>query len=281
MRLQENRMKKPIVILLVCVGLSSVCCNVVLAQEVDYEQTVMIVDLRLTQFVNDMNSLMQLTSHASLATLDDIERDYNSLDFRWNLYYQTQQVYIAENEHLLDVVAAYQKTKEDVKTIVEKQKKLLIAKNLIAETEKLIEDKMPIYEDLLSNAKKFSATDKTQEQLERVKLDESIHFSELDTKYQAAIQAAAEFDELKPRIKSMNAGYLDIKNKSNTIAQMTYVPFIERIKNYIVGFAIVAVMILIASVIHSKIVTIKQMRDNAKKLKEQYIKDGRDEIPSI
>lgn len=281
MKLQVICMKRAFIILSVCMALSSGCCNVATAQDVDYEQTVMIVDLRLTQFVNDMNSLMQLVSHASLATLGDIERDYNSLDFRWNVYYQAQQVYIADNEHLLDIVAAYQQTKENVKTIVEKQKKILIAKQLISETEKLIEEKLPIYDDLLSDAKKYSATDKTQEQLDRVKLDESIHFSEVETKYQATIQASADIDELKPRIKSLNAGYIDIKNKSNIIAQMAYVPFMERIKNYIVGFAIVAVMMLIVSVIHSKIVTIKQMRDNAKKLKEQYIKDGKDEIPSI
>ena len=63
-------MKKAFIILSVCIALSSGSCNVVSAQDVDYEQTVMIVDLRLTQFVNDMNSLMQLSLFVRLCLMD-------------------------------------------------------------------------------------------------------------------------------------------------------------------------------------------------------------------
>jgi hypothetical protein len=60
---------------------------------------------------------------------------------------------------------------------------------------------------------------------------------------------------------------------------MAYKPFIQRIKDYLLGFAAVAILLLFFNLMSSKMKTIKQAREQAKKMKDMMA--GHHNYPTI
>ena len=73
---------------------------------------------------------------------------------------------------------------------------------------------------------------------------------------------------------------IEIKEFSEKIKAAEYKPFLQRIKDYLYSFAAVAMLLMFANMVQSKIQAIKQMRKSAKEYKE-LLKKNEEEIPSI
>ena len=59
-----------------------------------------------------------------------------------------------------------------------------------------------------------------------------------------------------------------------------YKPLIQRVKDWLVSFAAVAMLLMFFNMMQGKIQAAKQMKENMKKMQEQLHKND-DEIPSI
>ena len=266
--------RKVILILLLSLSL------VVRAQD-DYDEYAVSIQLRLQQFYDDLERISTSIASASPTSIDNLQNRFNSLDIRWNTYYAAQQVYIAENENMLSLVARYQELHDVVSDSLANTSLRLDAVKIFDETMAFLTAKIPEYDALVSKCEKLALTDKTAPQLERVKASEQLLFAKVTAQYQKGKDAVVTNSSLRNREEEIDNLYLDISSRSEKVQQAQYKPFMERIKDYLLGFAIVALAIMFISMIQNKIVATKQMRESLKKLKEQYIKSGEDDIPTI
>jgi hypothetical protein len=81
-------------------------------------------------------------------------------------------------------------------------------------------------------------------------------------------------------MQKLEERYIELKALSDSIQAAEYKPFIERIKDYLLSFAAVAIILMFVNMVQAKIQAYKQL----KKSTEDYIKavrGGDDEIPSI
>lgn len=266
--------RKVILILLLSLSL------VVHAQD-DYDEYAVSIQLRLQQFYDDLERISTSIASASPTSINNLQNRFNSLDIRWNTYYAAQQVYIAENENMLSLVARYQELHDVVSDSLSNTILRLDAVKIFDETKEFLIAKIPEYDVLVNKCEKLALTDKTAPQLERVKTSEQLLYAKVTAQYQKGKDAVAINPSLQQREDEIDNLYIDITSRSEKVQQAQYKPFMERIKDYLLGFAIVALAIMFVSMIQNKIVATKQMRESLKKLKEQYIKNGEDDIPTI
>lgn len=247
----------------------------------DYDGYAISVQLRLQQFYDDLEQISTSIASASPTGIENLQGRFNSLDIRWNTYYSAQQVYIAENENMLSLVARYQELHGVVSDSLANTRLRLDAVKIFDETKAFLISKVPEYDVLVNKCEKLALTNKTASQLERFKTAEQLTFAKVTLQYQKGKDAIATNPSLQSREDELDNLYLDISSRSEKVQQAQYKPFMERIKDYLLGFAIVALAIMFVSMIQNKIVATKQMRESLKKLKEQYIKNGEDDIPTI
>lgn len=247
----------------------------------DYDAYTLTVQTRLSQFNSDMMELCSHVATASSAGIIDLKRNFNSLDVRWNTYCNAQQGYIADKETLLAIVAQYQQTRQMVLDSIDHCSLRLNAETVFNDALTFMNSKLPEYDALIRKCGKLSLSEKTAPQLERLQTSEQLTFSDITAKYQSAKEAVTLNPSLKSKEQQLDNLYLDLSAKSGQVQEAKYKPFIERIKDYLLGFAAVAILLMFVSMIQNKIVATKQMKESLKKLKEQYIKEGQDDIPSI
>ena len=73
---------------------------------------------------------------------------------------------------------------------------------------------------------------------------------------------------------------MEVMTNSEKIQKAEYKPFMERIKDYLMSFAAVAIILMFFNMIQAKIQAYKQMRKSAEEYKKM-LQGGDDEYPSI
>ena len=116
-------------------------------------------------------------------------------------------------------------------------------------------------------------------QLEKVKAKEANIFTEAQTLFAQAKEAAETFPGLEVRMKGMEKKFIELQSVSTKIQEMVYKPFIQRIKDYLIGLAAVAILMMFFNLFAQKLKQIKAARDQAKKLKESMM--GQHDYPTI
>lgn len=203
----------------------------------------------------------------------------NSFSTRWNTYSSAQQVYIADNDSLLNRVAVIQQMQQivtDTLALRQQQRDHLVA---FSTAEKFIWGQDKTYRQLYQKAIQFSMSSKLAAQLEKVKAEEQTLSADVEKYYGQAKEAASTFPGLQLRMKAMENKVFELQTVSAKIQEMAYKPFIQRIKDYLIGLAAVAVVLMFVNLMNSKIKLLKQTRDQAKKMKEMM--NGQRNYPTI
>lgn len=203
----------------------------------------------------------------------------NSFSTRWNTYSSAQQVYIADNDSLLNRVAVIQQMQQivtDTLALRQQQRDHLVA---FSTAEKFIWGQDKTYRQLYQKAIQFSMSSKLAAQLEKVKAEEQTLSADVEKYYGQAKEAASTFPGLHLRMKAMENKVFELQTVSAKIQEMAYKPFIQRIKDYLIGLAAVAVVLMFVNLMNSKIKLLKQTRDQAKKMKEMM--NGQRNYPTI
>ena len=166
----------------------------------------------------DMPLTDQLLDAISLR-LRAISRAVNSFSSRWDAYSQAQQVYIADK----------------AETFIWRQDK--------------------IYRKLYKQAVQFSLSPKLAAKLEKVKAEEQAVFADIETNYSQAKTAVESFPGLNLRMEAIDNKYFQLQSVSAKIQTMEYKPFIQRIKDYLIGLAAVAILLMFFNLLNAKIKT--------------------------
>lgn len=243
----------------------------------DAEDTLHIKD-HLEDFIQQMDKIAATT----VEDLDDYHstiKKLNSLDTKWNVYYQAKQANIADNDAFMELVSEYQQLKQDTKDSLDANKSHILQIQNFNKADKFIASRMTQYQDMVKQAEKLALVEALAPQLESLKAKEQLMFADIEKNYEIAKTAAAQNNSLGKRMSQITNNYVELKSYSEKIQAAEYKSLFERIKDYLFGLAAVAIVLMFINMIQTKIKAFKQAKETAKKL-EQY-RQNNNEYPSI
>lgn len=267
--------------------------------EDDYVSTMKALELqeRIVFFLDEFNELQNAYSRPFKITKDqrlsrtymkrlseDVktnERKLKSLDLRWNIFYQTEQPSLAADDELMALVDDINVIKSTLEDSIVSRQTIVKAINDFNEAEKFLSNQDTVYKILGRKAMELSLTSKTAPQLENLKVKEQIIFADIQNHYDKARQGTQLFKVSQQDLDKLDNRYASLKNMSGKIQQMAYVPWIQRIKDYLIGIAAVAIIIMFVNMMASKIKAAKKMKENLKKYQETLNQNSNNDIPSI
>lgn len=267
-------------------GVLLVICKVGYAQEEELlpDSSSLAVELRLQLFVDDLNyieedSRVSLQFHdlsqlqLSLVNayewrINQVEAKFQAFSSRWNTYFVAQQYEIAAREDLMDRVAELDVLKQAVADSLEVRKQVCAALRDFCEAEAFIMRQDSAYRRMYSRASKLSLIGKTAPLLEKLKASEQLRFAKIEESYGKVKTAVELVPALSSRAAVIDEQYITLKAMSEKITAMAYKPFIQRIKDYLLGFAAVAIILLFFNLAVTRLVAVKK----AYKSMQQYKK---------
>ena len=255
------------------------------------------IQARLEQYVDEMDRIcnasvarlpvstdVQLTP-GYIRTLDNrlknVESNRKSLEIRWNNYLPVQQAAIAQDESLMNCVEQFELLKQEATDSLEVRKQMVQSLQDFMVAQTYMESLDSTYNTLGKKAFKLSLTAKTAPLLEREKKKEELLFASVQEKFEKARMAGDFHLVSSARMDTLEDTYAGLKHKSDTIQAMTYKPLIQRLKDYLLSLAAVAVLLMFVSMLRAKIKAAKETREQMKKYKEAMKLNGTDEFPTI
>lgn len=238
------------------------------------------IESRMLNFYQELKKISAQIGQYTSDELTEVDKKVTTIDTKWNAYYQAQQIIIAEDDSLLQIVANYQLTKQSLLDSIALQKRIFKSQKEFAEAETFFQTQDNTYSQLYETAFKYSLAKALATELEKVKGKEQLLFAEVQNHYDIAKSLSEEFNNLLPRFQPIEEKYIELKNISEKIQAMEYKPWLQRIKDYLYSLAAIAMILLFLNMLQAKLKALKQARENAKKLREMMDKDNND-YPTI
>lgn len=236
----------------------------------------------LCRFRMDIDMEMPLTEpliDAVSERLKSLSAALNSFSTRWDTYSAAQQVYIADNDSLLNRAAVIQQMRQSVADTLACRQQQHDHLTAFSTAEKFIWSQDKNYRDLYQQAIYYSMSPKLAAKLEKTKAEEQALTADVEKYFGQAKEAATAFPGLQLRMKAMEKKVFELQTVSAKIQEMAYKPFIQRIKDYLLGLAAVAVVLMFLNMMKSKLNLLKQTREQAKKMKGMM--NGQHNYPTI
>ena len=250
------------------------------------------IESRLSQFSDDFQQLqmvgsMSLDPDAKLGInknfvsvlegrMNTYNRRYNSLDVMWTTYTQAQQMDIANDEDLMAMVANIEALKKSVKDTLDAKAGMVKAVSDFVQADQFIMSQVNVYKKLYKRAFKLSLLQKLAPQLEKAKAREQLVFEKLQASYNSAKAATELVPSLQPRMNVLDEQFVVMKSVSEKVQALEYKPLFQRVKDYIMGLAAVAIILLFISMMITKYKAYKDKVANLKKVNEMMNKQGKD-----
>jgi hypothetical protein len=256
------------------------------------------IEARLAQFSDDFSQLQSvgtitLASDSKMGIgkdfvimlmqrMDSFNQRFKNLEVMWTTYTQAQQMDIANDEELMTMVANIETLKQTVKDTLDSRTNMVKAISDFAAADQYIFSQVPVYKKLYKRAYQLSLIQKLAPQLEKAKAREQLVFGKLQTSHDAAMAAAELVPILKPRMSVIDEQFVVMKSVSEKVQALEYKPLIQRVKDYLIGLAAVAIILLFFNMVVSKYKTYKQKLASMKKMNEMIKIQGKDtQYPTI
>jgi len=259
------------------------------------EQSMLDVAVRILQYRDEIGEiqaafLVPLDIDGEHMDLDDTETmashikqrelQLNAFASRWATYSQAQQALIAESDSMLLYVADIQQCEQDVRDSIVVRRQQIEMLSSFCKAEKVLFSKDAVYKKYYQRAMALSLIPKGAPLLEKVKASEQIDATELQQAYSTVMAAAAAFPALDGRMKKIDSKYVKLQSVSAAIQEAAYKPLIQRLKDYLIGIAAVAIVLMFLTMVVSKLQAISKAREAAKKMREM-MGSANDDLPTI
>ena len=208
--------------------------------------------------------------------MNSYNQRYNSLDVMWTTYTQAQQMDIANDEDLMAMVANIEALKKSVKDTLDAKARMVKAVSDFVQADQFIMSQVNVYKKLYERAFKLSLLKKLAPQLEKAKAREQLVFEKLQASYNSAKAATELVPSLQPRMNVLDEQFVVMKSVSEKVQALEYKPLFQRVKDYIMGLAAVAIILLFVSMMLTKYKAYKDKVANLKKVNEIMNKQGKD-----
>ena len=182
---------------------------------------------------------------------------------------------IANDEELMNKVAGLEALKQTVKDTLDS--KTLSVESIIkfADADKFIISQVAVYKNLYQKAYRLSLLKKLAPQLEKVKAKEQLVFTELQTHYDQAKASCEVVPVLSKRMTVLDEQYVVMKSVSEKVQALEYKPFIQRVKDYVLGFAAVAIILMFFNMSMAKFKAYRDKVNNLGKYKNMLDNQGK------
>jgi len=247
---------------------------------------------RLAQFSDELNQLLavgkvNLTVDAEMGVsksvisameqrMQSLNQSYNQIDVKWNTYYSAQQMDIANSEDLMNMVAQIEELKQTVKDTLDSKTQVVESVANFAAADQFIISQVSVYKNLYSKAFKLSLVEQLAPKLEKVKAKEQVLFAELQNNYNQAKASCEVVPSLSKRMEVLDEQFVIMKSVSEKVQNLEFKPFFQRIKDYVIGLACVAVIMLFLNGMLTKFKAYKEKVANMKKYGEMLKNNGKE-----
>lgn len=195
----------------------------------------------------------------------DLQNMMLSIDVQWQAYTQIIQVEITESPTLMELLSEYKVVYSATNDSITAHQQRLDAADTYDQSLAFLTECKKEYDMMVSEAHKFALVPQTASQLAEVKAREALLFAQVTEHYQKALAASQQSEDVKQKMPTLQQTFIDINKQSETIKSAAYKPWIERIKDYVLTFAGVAIILIFFNFVITKIKAVKQARDMAKK----------------
>lgn len=267
-------MRKPLYILLtlVCMTFSGHAQDAAAPAEpqqveLTEEQVLAIAD-ELNNFMGEVSAITNNIATTKAPGMKTLEHRLIAVNVRWQSYTTLRQQDIASTPALMDMLSQYQMMYMTASDSIAAQSKRVEAQGVVNSAILSIRQYGRKYDKMVADATKLSLIKQTAPQLEALKAEEQVLFQTITESYQKAQAAIALDPKLEARKRELDKVYISIKAKSEKVQAAVYKSLVERMKDYVLTFAGVAIMIMFVSMLYSKISALKQAADAAKKLQK-------------
>ncbi len=247
---------------------------------IDTEVEIQSIGDRLRSYVEDVEKLSRQVGIVPERKLKQVENSLSRLNAKHTLYCQAQQLYIAMDDSLMNLVAQYQEMGQMVSDSIQRQQQRFQWLEDFNQAERFIFSQDSAYQRLLKQSMLLSQIEKTAPALEKLKGQEQLLFADVDAYFQKAKVAAESTPALKKRQAQLEEKYIELKNSSEKIQAAEYMPLLDRIKDKLMGIAAVGIILMFFNMVVSKIQGYKKMRENAKQM-EEMLRKSKDDYPKI
>ena len=247
---------------------------------VDTEAEIQSIGGILRGYVEEVEKLSLQVGVVPEKKLKQIESNLSKLNAKHSIYCQAQQLYIAMDDSLMNLVAQYQEIGQIVSDSIQRQQQRFQWLEDFDQAEHFIFAQDSAYQHLLKQSVLLSQIEKTAPALEQLKGKEQLLFADIDAYFQKAKVASESTLALKKRQILLEGKYIELKNSSEKIQAAEYKPLLERIKDKLMGIAAVGIILMFFNMVISKIQGYKKMRENAKKMAE-ILRKSNDDYPKI
>ena len=206
---------------------------------------------------------------------------FMSVNYRWATFTQSEQAVIANNEHLLELMAQTELFKQALADTIESQKNKCKAIDDFLVAERLILSQDSVYTIIYKKAFNLSLVKKFTPQLEKLKVEEQAHFSKIQNSYNQSKAAVELVPLLENRATTLNEQYFKIQALSGKIQAMEYKPIVQRLKDYLLEIACVSVILMFFTMIVSKLKAAKKARQMYKQQAEMFKRTQGTDYPTI
>lgn len=251
------------------------------APSVQDEMYILEIQARLQLFLDEWRNLTSNINYCSYDSIGSVEYRMQQLDAKWLTYSQAQQLDIAQNDSLLEIVGCVQVAKQSAQKSLEEKKAEKQMMDSFKDAEVFLASKETVYRRIEQIADKLALAKPLAPKLEKLKAKEQLLFTEIQTHYEAAKQASKTFPDLQERMKIIEEQYVVLKSVSSKVQTAVYKPWILRIKDYLMGFAAVAIILMFLNMLATRIKAFKQARKSAKELRNLMDNNNDRQYPTI
>lgn len=238
------------------------------------------VEQRILLFMDELDALSQSIPYSTKDQLKQSEKALAANSAKWNIYTQSVNEVIASDEELMNLSASYQEQSQAVLESVQTKMHELESFETFAASERTVGEYADDYDMMLEDAMKLSLLKQEAPLLDKLKVKEQLVFAEVTAAYEAAKAVAGDFPVMMDRMAALEESYILIKDKSEKIQAEEFKPFIERIKDYLLSLAAVAMLLMFVNMVQSKVQAYKQMKKSAEEYKKMMQGDQQD-FPTI
>lgn len=212
--------------------------------------------------------------------LDKINKDIYSHDTRFDTFFSTHSYEFSEDSSVMDSLTEYKQMRNELDEKLTLVSSYIDAREAVDEAKKTLEQADSIYAVYVKQAKRYSLVKHTAKLLKKVKSREKITYAKISAKYETAVATAEASPALEEDMSLLEDKMADISTKSELVQQLEYTPLIQKVKDWLVSLAAVAILLMFVSMVQSRISAYKKMKENLKKMQNAMNENDQD-IPSI
>lgn len=254
--------------------------------------------LRFSQFAAELQGITDATNvqvdvdprmpvspeliHSYEQHIQSIEQSLRSVLTRWDTYQIAQQYEIAASDTLMSVMASLDELRQACADSIDKRKQVCQALRDFSEGEQYLACQDTVYKKLYKKAFPLSLVAKSAPLLAKLQAREALLFADVQARYDKVKGAVALVPALAPRMPAVDDDYIELKTVSEKIQALAYKPLLVRLKDYLIGFAAVAMLLLFFNMMVQKYQAAKKVRKSMKQYNDMLKNSGMNtEYPTI